>query len=70
MSSRPVEHKTDILILGSGKMMKRLDKDLSAALRAAGIIVEVMDSGAACRTYNVLLAEQRPVAAALFAYGL
>jgi uncharacterized protein len=33
----------------------------------AGIGLEPMDTGAACRTYNILLAEQRPVAAALIA---
>jgi uncharacterized protein len=38
---------------------------LRAALKAAGIALEPMDSGAACRTYNVLMAEGRLVAAAL-----
>jgi uncharacterized protein len=37
------------------------------ALKAAGIALEAMDSGAACRTYNVLLAEGRPIGAALIA---
>jgi uncharacterized protein len=36
-----------------------------APLIAAGIGYEVMDTGAACRTYNVLMAENRKVAAAL-----
>jgi uncharacterized protein len=40
---------------------------LRAALRGAGIAVEPMDTGAACRTFNVLLAEGRRVAAALIA---
>jgi uncharacterized protein len=34
-------------------------------MKASGIVVEPMDTGAACRTYNVLLAEERRVAAAL-----
>jgi uncharacterized protein len=38
---------------------------LRSALRAAGIALEPMDTGAACRTYNVLVAEGREVAAAL-----
>jgi uncharacterized protein len=40
---------------------------LRAALRAAGVVVEPMDTGAACRTYNVLMADGRRVAAALIA---
>ena len=38
---------------------------LRQGLRQAGIVVEPMDTGAACRTYNVLMAEGRRVAAAL-----
>jgi uncharacterized protein len=38
---------------------------LRAALKAGGVGVEAMDTGAACRTYNVLLGEDRRVAAAL-----
>ncbi len=40
---------------------------LRAALRAAGVALEAMDTGAACRTFNVLVAEERRVAAALIA---
>jgi uncharacterized protein len=40
---------------------------LRRALREAGIVTEIMDTGAACRTYNVLAAEGRRVAAALIA---
>jgi uncharacterized protein len=42
---------------------------LRQALRQAGIVVDAMDTGAACRTYNVLLAEERRVAAALLPAG-
>jgi len=42
-----------------------IPRKLHSALRAAGIVLEPMDTGAACRTYNVLVAEDRHVAAAL-----
>jgi uncharacterized protein len=55
----------EILLLGCGKRMALLPSAVRQALRAAGIVVDPMDTGAACRTYNVLLAEDRRVAAAL-----
>jgi uncharacterized protein len=42
---------------------------LRQALKATGISLDSMDTGAACRTYNVLLAEDRRVAAALLRLG-
>ena len=45
--------------------MAFLPKDLRNALRDAGLSVDIMDTGAACRTYNVLMAEGRQVACAL-----
>lgn len=59
------EPKVEILLLGCGPTAKLLPKAVRQALREAGVVVEPMDSGAACRTYNVLLAEGRRVAAAL-----
>jgi uncharacterized protein len=56
-----------ILLLGTGRRQVFPDHDVSSALIDAGIGLEPMDTGAACRTYNILLAEQRPVAAALIA---
>lgn len=56
-----------ILILGCGKGMSVLPRQIRAGLKAAGIVVEPMDTGAACRTYNVLLTEGRDVAVALIA---
>jgi len=56
-----------ILLLGCGKVMRPLPRDLRDALKARKIVVETMDTGAACRTYNVLLTEGRDVAAALIA---
>lgn len=55
----------ELLLLGTGATQIFASKDLKAALRAHGITVESMASDAACRTYNVLLAEGRLVAAAL-----
>ena len=54
-----------ILLLGLGRRMSAVPIALRAALRAAGVILEAMDTGAACRTYNVLVGEERRVAAAL-----
>jgi len=55
----------EVLLLGSGTRQVFPAPDLLAQLYAARIGFEVMDTGAACRTYNVLLAEGREVAAAL-----
>ncbi|MBF0130329.1 MAG: Mth938-like domain-containing protein [Alphaproteobacteria bacterium] len=61
------ERRVQILLLGCGPRGTAVAPDLRQTLRRAGIIVEAMDTGAACRTYNVLMAEDRPVAAALIA---
>ena len=55
----------ELLLLGLGRRMTPVAAGLRAALKASGIVIEGMDTGAACRTYNVLLAEERRVAAAL-----
>ena len=61
-----VEHGgVDLLLLGLGRRMAPIAAGLRAALKAQGVALEAMDTGAACRTYNVLLAEDRRVAAAL-----
>jgi uncharacterized protein len=57
----------DVLLVGMGEDIAPLPPALQAALDEAGIGVEVMSTPSACRTYNVLLAEQRRVAAALIA---
>lgn len=57
----------DFLLFGTGEVRVSPAKTLIKAFAKAGIGLEVMDTGAACRTYNVLLAEQRAVAAALIA---
>ncbi|RUU99066.1 hypothetical protein EOB36_21480, partial [Mesorhizobium sp. M6A.T.Cr.TU.017.01.1.1] len=59
--------KVEILLVGAGKDLKPLPAALRAALKTAGITADPMSTGAAVRTYNVLLAENRAVAAALIA---
>jgi uncharacterized protein len=61
-----IEHRgVEILLLGLGRSTSAVPAALRTALRAAGVALEAMDTGAACRTYNVLVAEDRRVAAAL-----
>jgi uncharacterized protein len=61
-----IEHgRVEILLLGLGRSTSAVPAALRTALRTAGIALEAMDTGAACRTYNVLVAEDRRVAAAL-----
>jgi uncharacterized protein len=59
----------DLLLLGTGPRLRPPPAELRAALKTAGIALEPMDSGAACRTYNVLVAEGRRIAAALLPAG-
>lgn len=56
-----------ILLVGTGRDLRPLGAGLRAAFRSAGISADPMSTGAAVRTYNVLLAEEREVAAALLA---
>ncbi|HOO81171.1 MAG TPA: Mth938-like domain-containing protein [Alphaproteobacteria bacterium] len=58
----------DVVLLGCGATIQFLSSNLKNALKACGLNVEVMDSGAACRTYNVLMADGRRVAAALLPF--
>lgn len=57
--------RPDLLLLGTGPTAQLPAKALRAALREAGLIVEAMDSRAACRTHNILLAEDRSFVTAL-----
>ena len=57
--------RPEVLLLGSGARQVFPPHELLARLHAAGVGLEVMDTGAACRTYNVLVGEGRAVAAAL-----
>ncbi len=57
----------ELLLFGTGARMAAIPDALREVLRGAGVKAEAMDTGAACRTYNVLAAEERQVAAALVA---
>lgn len=57
----------EILLVGTGRDLARLPPVLHQKLREARISADPMSTGAAVRTYNVLLAEKRRVAAALLA---
>ncbi|HEX4191907.1 MAG TPA: Mth938-like domain-containing protein [Stellaceae bacterium] len=64
-----IESGIQILLLGCGPHMQLVPPALRQELRAHGVVIDAMDTGAACRTYNVLLAEDRRVAAALLPAG-
>ena len=55
----------EVVLLGTGAMLRFPNPQLTRPLAAARIGLEVMDMRAACRTYNILAAEERRVAAAL-----
>ena len=57
----------ELLLIGSGRDVVPLDEALRWHLREAGLRLDVMQTGAAARTFNILLAEKRRVAAALIA---
>jgi uncharacterized protein len=59
----------DLLLLGTGADIAAIPNTFRERFREAGIGLDVMQTGAAARTYNILLAENRKVAAALIAVG-
>jgi uncharacterized protein len=65
-----VESETvELLLLGTGRDIVPVSDEVRWRFREAGIRFDVMQTGAAARTYNILLAENRRVAAALIAVG-
>jgi len=60
-----VELKPEVVLLGTGASLRFPHPRLTRALTDAGIGVEVMDTPAACRTFNILAAEGRRVVAAV-----
>ena len=56
-----------ILLIGCGPRFEPPPGGLREALREYGVVVDWMDTGAACRTFNILLSEDRSAAAALIA---
>ena len=61
------EQEIDVLLLGCGPQIALLPRALRESFREQGLMPEPMDTGAACRTFNVLITEDRRVAAALIA---
>ncbi|MEJ8573298.1 Mth938-like domain-containing protein [Microbaculum marinum] len=61
------DDRPELLLIGTGRQLVPAAPDLRDAVRDHGIRIETMDTGAAVRTYNVLLAEERSVGAALIA---
>jgi len=57
--------QVEIILLGTGTRLCFPSAQLTAYVLATGIGLEVMDTAAACRTYNILLSENRRVVAAL-----
>lgn len=57
----------EILLFGTGSSFQVLPEAAEIALKNAGVTPDLMNTGAAVRTYNVLLSENRAVAAALIA---
>ena len=61
------ELQPEVVLIGTGARLVQPSSEQRIALIKLGIGHEVMDTAAACRTYNVLVAEGRKVVAALFA---
>jgi len=58
--------RPEIILIGSGLRQRFVDHALGARLATVGIALECMDTGAACRLFNILVSEDRVVIAALF----
>jgi uncharacterized protein len=55
----------DVVFVGTGAQIAHIPPNFRAALEAAGLGVEIMNSPTACRTYNILLSEGRRIGLAL-----
>ena len=60
-----IDMKPELILLGTGSKQHFPDADILLSASELNIGIEVMDTGAACRSYNILLQEARNVAAAL-----
>ena len=60
------ELEPEVVLLGTGERQRFPAADIRAAFAARRVGLEVMDLGAACRTYNILVQEERHAVAALF----
>ena len=61
-----VERRPEIVLLGTGARQQFADYGITQHLAGVGIGLETMDTGAACRSYNILVGEGRSVAAMLY----
>ena len=60
-----LELKPEIILFGTGRKQRFPDIALLTEIMRSGVAIEVMETGAACRTFNVLIGEFRAVVAAL-----
>lgn len=60
-----MKNDVDVILFGTGTTQEFFSPEIMKSLDARGIHIDVMDTGAACRTYNVLITEGRRVVAAL-----
>jgi len=65
-----IEPRVELLLFGCGPRFAMIPPEIRIGLKKANIAIEGMDTGAACRTYNVLLGEDRRAGAALLPSGL
>lgn len=63
--SQLLDWEPEIVVLGTGERQQFPSPEVFRLFQERGVGLEVMDTGSACRTYNVLMAEGRHVAAAL-----
>jgi uncharacterized protein len=61
-----LELEPEVVLLGTGERQRFPPADIRAAFAARRVGLEVMDLGAACRTYNILVHEERRAVAVLF----
>jgi len=64
---RLADYRAEVVLLGSGARRASVPAALTQALMRRRIGLEIMDTAAACRTYNILAGDARPVVAALIA---
>jgi len=60
-----IQFEPEIVIIGSGWTQRRPPNEFVFGLARRGVGLEIMDTGAACRTFNILLAEGRRIVALL-----
>lgn len=60
--------KPEVVLLGTGLRLQFPAREITALMRQRAIGIEVMNTAAACRTYNLLMSEGRAVAAALLVH--